>query len=507
MQKYITADTLSYTYANSIKPIFSDISFQLEQGWTGVVGANGSGKTTLLKLLCGLLPPDNGSVDIKGPVYYCEQRTDIAPDAFSDFLHAVDKSSYRLQEALQIEDDWINRWPSLSHGERKRAQIATALFKNPLLLAVDEPSNHLDYNSKKILFKALISFRGIGLLVSHDRDLLDGLCNHTLFIHPPRIDLRKNGYSIAADEIEREKQYQQVSYDLAKREVKKLKRKVAQQKEKATLSDKKRSKRTLNKKDHDAKAKKDLARLTGKDSVDGRLHKQLKSQLQKAEGKKEKLSYIKNRTLGITFDTQTSMLKFPLIIHKSKIHLGKEKQVVFPELIIDSAAKIGIIGKNGTGKSTFIEYIITYFSLNRDQIVYIPQEIPISFSEILVSRTKEYDGLLKGRLLNIISRLGSDPVHLLQTSLPTPGEVRKLLLAEGIMKNAGLIIMDEPTNHMDLPSIACVETALKECNCAQLLVSHDYTFLNNVVAYYWYFKEEDEGRYSIEILSSLASLR
>jgi macrolide transport system ATP-binding/permease protein len=165
--------------------------------------------------------------------------------------------------------------------------------------------------------------------------------------------------------------------------------------------------------------------------------------------------------------------------------------------------KIGIIGDNGTGKSTFLRYIIDTLHVNTGQLLYIPQEIPISQSGTLANRLHGYPDEKKGRLMNIISRLGSDPVHLLQTSLPTPGEVRKLLLAEGIMEKVGLIIMDEPTNHMDLPSIECVETALKECNCAQLLVSHDYAFLKNVISYYWHFKEEGDNCFTIEVLSSL----
>ena len=101
--------------------------------------------------------------------------------------------------------------------------------------------------------------------------------------------------------------------------------------------------------------------------------------------------------------------------------------------------------------------------------------------------------------MTIISRLGSDPNHILETILPTPGEVRKLLLAEGIMMNPGIIMMDEPTNHMDLPSITCIEQALKECSCAQVLISHDFNFLNNTVDHFWLFSQINENDYKINI--------
>lgn len=73
------------------------------------------------------------------------------------------------------------------------------------------------------------------------------------------------------------------------------------------------------------------------------------------------------------------------------------------------------------------------------------------------------------------------------------------MLAEGIMRNPGIIIMDEPTNHMDLPSMQCVEQALNECNCTQLLVSHDLEFLKNVVGYYWAFEQMQDGTFKINV--------
>lgn len=505
MHKNITITNFSFTYQNSIEPIFDNLSIQLETGWTGVVGANGSGKTTLLKLLCGILAYDKGHLGISGSVYYCEQRTDHMPDSFPDFLKSVTKQTYRLKETLQVQEEWQYRWPSLSHGERKRAQIATALYHNAYLLAIDEPSNHLDQHSKQILFNALKSHRGIGLLVSHDRQLLDNLCKHTLFIIPPKIEIRKNGYGLAVRELEREAQHRLHTYTISKQEVKKLKRKVAQQREKANNADKRRSKGKLNTKDHDARSKKDLAKLTGRDKVDGRLHHRLKSQLKRAEDRHDRLDFKKNSPLGISFNKEISRIKFPLIIHKNTLPLGSVKKLTFPELTINSDDCIGIIGFNGSGKSTFLEYLINYLAFNPDQILYIPQEIPAKAAEVLINRLHGYPDELKGRLMNMVSRLGSDPVYLLQTTLPTPGEVRKLLLAEGLMKQAGIIIMDEPTNHMDLPSMECIETALKECRCTQLLVSHDLVFLEKIVSHYWHFKEAEKNLFSIEVVPSKAA--
>jgi len=282
MQNFISIDNLSFTHRNSVEPLFESISFKLYCGWTGVVGPNGSGKTTLLKLLTGLLKPDSGSIGHHFLTSYCEQRTDFAPPGLHDFLTSTDNNHIKLKRSLNIQNDWEFRWSTLSHGERKRCQIAMALFDDPLVLAIDEPSNHLDHHSKQILFNNLKSFKGVGILVSHDRELLDDLCSNTVFLDPPAFDLRRSNYSMAVAEIEREKRYNRHRYEIARKDIKKLKKKVTRQREKANRSDKLRSKSHIKPRDHDAKTKKDLARLTGKDAVEGQIHRRLKAQLDKA---------------------------------------------------------------------------------------------------------------------------------------------------------------------------------------------------------------------------------
>lgn len=106
MQKFLNVENLSFTYDNVVEPLFENISFQVERGWTGIVGANGSGKTTLLKLLCGTLEPDSGTLTNFGACYYAEQRTDFKPHGFDIFFTSTEKLAYRIKESLQIEDEW-----------------------------------------------------------------------------------------------------------------------------------------------------------------------------------------------------------------------------------------------------------------------------------------------------------------------------------------------------------------------------------------------------------------
>jgi ATPase subunit of ABC transporter with duplicated ATPase domains len=499
MFDFLYIKNLSFTYENTVDSLFDSISFQLQKGWTGVVGANGSGKSTLLKLLTGQLMPDSKALNLPHITYYCEQRTDDIPSGLIPFLRSTEKSAYRIRVDLDIDEDWAKKWDDLSHGERKRCQIGVALFLNPSVLAVDEPSNHLDHQSRQILIKTLKFFKGIGLLVSHDRDLLDNLCSHTLFIDPPFVVIRGSSYTIASSERDRENQEKIRFSQLAGLEVKKFKKKVHQQHSKAQQSDRRVSKRNTNIRDHDAKAKIDQARISGKDGIAGKIKNRLQTQLDKSIARQEDIKFKKQNMIGISFRENKSKKSFPIIISRGEISLGPEKSLHFPELVLSYGAKIGIRGNNGSGKSTFIEYLLELLPVSSSDIIYIPQETSIIQSKDMIKRIHNYDKETKGIIMTIISRLGSDPKHLIETTLPSPGEVRKLLLAEGIMLNPGLIIMDEPTNHMDLPSIQCVEDALKECPCSQLLVSHDPVFLNNTVFEYWTFSDVSKEEFRISV--------
>jgi len=128
-----------FTHSDAGEPLFENVSLQFDAGWTGLVGTNGSGKTTLLRLAAGELEPDAGHVLRKGRAAFCRQRTDFRPDGWETFSAAVDADAALLKGVLGIRPNWWDRWETLSHGERKRAQIAVALWEEPEILLVDEP--------------------------------------------------------------------------------------------------------------------------------------------------------------------------------------------------------------------------------------------------------------------------------------------------------------------------------------------------------------------------------
>jgi ATPase subunit of ABC transporter with duplicated ATPase domains len=127
-----------------------------------------------------------------------------------------------------------------------------------------------------------------------------------------------------------------------------------------------------------------------------------------------------------------------------------------------------------------------------EQLTYVPQEIDRSESRGLLDRARQLAGSQLGHLMNIVSRLGSRPDRLLVSAEPSPGETRKLLLALGMVRAPHIIIMDEPTNHMDLPSIKALEAALADCPCSLLLVSHDERFLRRLTQIAWHINSDAE---------------
>ena len=189
----------SFAFADAV-PLLSELDFVLEPGFTGLVGENGSGKTSLLRLLAAELRLDSGQIRREPPslqALICEQRVDHVSENARPLSRGSDGRAERLRARLELSADDLERWSTLSPGERKRWQIAGALFDEPELLLLDEPSNHLDVNGLTWLDGALRLFRGIGVLVTHDRALLDRHTHGTLRVQRGSVQAYALSYSAA----------------------------------------------------------------------------------------------------------------------------------------------------------------------------------------------------------------------------------------------------------------------------------------------------------------------
>jgi ATPase subunit of ABC transporter with duplicated ATPase domains len=493
---------VEFAHPGMTAPLFTELTVQFPAGWTGIVGPNGAGKTTLLKVAVGELAAQGGTVNRQGLALYVAQRTDEPPEFFEDFIWAPDATV--LKSRLRVGDDWPERWPTLSHGERKRAQIAVALWREPAVLALDEPSNHIDADARRLLLQALKEFGGVGLLVSHDRALLDELCTQCLLLDPPDAVLRPGGVTEAMEQQENDEKSARSANEALRRTEGRLRdeaqrrRVVAEQKAAASRGSKQVK---IPAHDHDGRAQRNLAKMSGKDAYAGKMVAQMKQRAGKIGAQRAELTVKKRYETGIWVDGASFMPRdFLLRLPAGDLPLGGGRRLRFPDLEIGGTSRIALSGANGLGKSTLIRHLLEHLRVPVEKRVTVPQEISAEESRTLLETVKQLPNDELGRVMITISRLGSRPARLLESALPSPGEVRKLLLALGIVRGPHLIVMDEPTNHMDLPGILCLEEALADCPCALLLVSHDESFLEKITETEWRLARDEAGDTRLDVL-------
>ncbi|MBN2536078.1 MAG: ABC-F family ATP-binding cassette domain-containing protein [Spirochaetales bacterium] len=478
-------NNVTFSYDTGHTPIMKDVTLTIDPGWTGVVGINGIGKSTFLKLATGLLHPLHGSITCPGTGLYCEQRTDSPPDNFESFLCSYKRNAPVVRDILGIESDWPERWDCLSEGERKKAWIAVSLWLDPGLLAVDEPTNHLDIQSRKYVARALSFYRGIGLIVSHDRYILDLLCRQCVFMSDTGLVVRPGGITDGKREEKRENETRTKQYRVLKKEKAKIEKEIVRIRESSRSKLKKLSKKGLAGKDHDGRFKRNIARLTGKDGTGGKLTRKMDSRSRHIGKKLENLKPLHQRKMGKRLEGVYSKKKTLLFLQSREIVLYRDRSLVIPDLIIGHKDRISLTGVNGTGKTTLVKQIVCELREFNEKILYLKQEItPADAGTIM----KEFHAMSKqerGTVLSYFSRLGSEPENLLGTEEPSPGEIRKLFFAMEMQFSPVLVILDEPTNHLDMASIECMEQALMDCNSALLLVSHDEYFLENLTDIRW----------------------
>src|ERR1019366_2900855 len=214
---FVRVSNLSFSYSDTVA-IIRDANFQIARGhtrgqstgqstgWTGIVGPNGAGKTTLMHLIAGELEPSSGSVHFDGgatPILQGQTVEDLTP-RIERFAASLEGGACRLFGELALKPSEIARWPTLSPGERKRWQVGAALWSDPGVLMLDEPTDHLDREARDFFIAGLRRFRGIGIVVSHDRAMLDALCAFTVRVDRGSARLWRGSYTEAKHSWEAE---------------------------------------------------------------------------------------------------------------------------------------------------------------------------------------------------------------------------------------------------------------------------------------------------------------
>ncbi len=466
---------VSYTYPSSTEPILRDVTVAFAPGWTGLLGDNGCGKSTLARIATGEVEPDAGSVTRGLVCVLCPQDADEEPEDLADFALDYGRDARLLHETFRITDDMPWRFGALSFGERKKLQIACALWARPDVLVLDEPTNHLDADARSKLARALARYRGIGILVSHDRALLDALVDRCVSFEAGGLVVRPGGYTAAHTQAELERGSAIRERAAAKGELARLAAEKDRRAHEAARAQARRSKKHLDPRDKSAKGKIDLAIYTGKDGQAGRLSSQMGARMDAARERVAAAFVAKRYDGDLWLDAQPSPRKTLIHLEPTVIPCGPAA-LELPELFVGNTDHIGIVGPNGAGKSTLLDFIRTRIDPALS-VLDIPQEVGSEARCDLMRCVNALTPDERGRILSTVAQLNSDPDRILEGNRTSPGELRKLMLARGMLAHPVLIIMDEPTNHLDLHSVEALERALAAYPGALLLVSHDHAFL------------------------------
>ena len=480
----ISLQSVSFSYT-SAHVVFSDVSMNLGRGWTGVVGSNGSGKSTLLELMAGQLEPVDGSVSVSGETVLCPQRVDHAGEREHMLAQAYDSDAYVVRGRLGLSPDDLDRWDSLSPGERKRWQVGAALFDQPEILLLDEPTNHLDDRSRGMLVDEFERFGGLGVVISHDRALLDRLTAATIRVEAGRAELWGGSYSIAFEEWTARDAERTRARNDAKRQLRSAERRLADRQRALDQRDA-AFRRTMSRaqaKDHDTHSTARKGRHAGGLSAASKSLSNLAAERDRLTDAME--AHRTTRAVGgsVRFRGEPAPRQV-LATLEGELRVGDR---VLAELdhVVERNSRLHLAGPNGAGKSTLLELIRSSWDLAPARLLHLPQELTASESSAALAAVLEYPPAERGRTLQLLARLGTDPEVLMSTDLPSPGEARKLVIATGLGTEAWLLLLDEPTNHLDLPAIERLEEALLEYPGAMVVVTHDEEFAQRVCTERW----------------------
>ncbi|HFI0912257.1 TPA: ABC-F type ribosomal protection protein Vga(F) [Streptococcus suis] len=435
------------------RSLFTIQQLSLQAGQkVGLVGNNGVGKSTFLKILLGLDRDFVGQIEVKADWAYVPQ----------------------LQERS-----------SLSGGEQVWKSIQEAFAQRPQLLIMDEPTANLDQEHQEKLIKQIKRYRGSLLVVSHDRHFLNQIASHIWHLEEGKVQVYLGNYEAFVESRRARREGQQEAYESYQKKVTQLKKAQHERQVKSQKMGKK-------KKGISSSEWKVSATMGSYDSQAKSMAKSAKH-LEKRIERLEKVSqprreaHIKMESKG-ALDTDLHRL---FLLQAGQVFVDEVYLFDFPQLGMTFGDKLALVGSNGTGKTSFVRKLISkelegYYN-PKLKIAYFSQDLT-SLNEEETAFVNASSTSLQDRVtvLNLLGMLGLsyDKAQQKVANL-SGGERVRLSLAKVLLADANLLILDEPTNFLDMAAIEALESFLKEYEGSVLLVSHDQQFVETSVHSQW----------------------
>ena len=449
------------------KVIFDDVSYGIHQGdKIGIIGINGTGKTTILKIIAGLEEPDEGQIVMQNGlrITYLPQNPEFPPNAtILDYVAdgkwqrdwATASEAANILNKLGITDH-EEKIEHLSGGQKKRVALARTLVNPADVLILDEPTNHIDNEMASWLEDYLRKFKGALVMVTHDRYFLDRVTNKILEISHGKLYSYEANYSKFL-ELKAQREEMELAGERKRQSVLRMELEWA-----------KRGCR--------ARSTKQRARL-------------------------ERLEALKNGAAPVTDQrvemdsVETRMGKKTIELHHVSKSFGEKKVIDDFTYIILRNQRLGIIGPNGCGKSTLMKMIAGVLKPDAGEIEwgdtikigYFAQEVPdmdrnlrvIDYIREVAEYIPTKDGKISASMMLerflFDSAMQYTPVEKL-----SGGEKRRLYLLKVLMEAPNVLLLDEPSNDIDIPTLTILEDYLDSFAGIVVAVSHDRYFLDNM---------------------------